>query len=111
MHPLATADPIRSALREVLDLKRKEATERWDAFESERKRLVEAGTDLAKDAAAVRRLDDLHGDYLAVADEAKDAEARYFRALDGKAETLHGTGRDGSESVGAEFLKRLGVGG
>ena len=44
-------------------------------FDSERKRLIESGTDLQKDTAAVKRLDDLHQAYKAVADEAGDCRS------------------------------------
>ena len=100
-----------SSLREAYATKTREATERWSAFEAERKRLVESGADLQKDTAAVKRLDDLHQAYKAVAEEAGDLQERMLRAIDGKATSLPGAARDGLASVGSEFLKRLGVSG
>ena len=111
MYPLAAAeDPMLSALRETHAAKNHEAAERWQAFESERKRLIESATDLQKDMAAVKRLDDLHQAYKAVADEAGDLQERLLRTIDGK--LVGGSSREdkGIPGLGAEFLRRLGVG-
>jgi HK97 family phage major capsid protein len=110
MYPLATADhPTLTALRGAHDVKNREAAERWQAFDSERKRLIESGTDLHKDVAAVKRLDDLHQAYKTVADEAGDLQERLLRAVDGK--LTDGASREdkGIPGLGAEFLRRLGV--
>src|SRR6185503_13422206 len=85
MYPLAAAeDPMLSALREGHAAKSRQAAERWSDFDAERKRLIESGTDLQKDTAAVKRLDDLHQVYKAVAGEAGDLQERLLRAIDGK---------------------------
>ena len=106
------ANRVTAALQSTHEAKRTAAQEAWLAFEQERDRLVRAGSDLAKDAAAVKRLDDLHSEYKAAADEATDLQERLLRAVEGKSEALPGDlGRDGMRSLGQQFLKGLGVAG
>ena len=103
-------DPVLSPLREAFEVKNREAAERWASFDAERKRLIESGTDLQKDTAAVKRLDDLHQAYKAVADEAGDLQERLLRAIDGKA--FGGPSREdkGIPGLGSEFLAASGSG-
>ena len=103
-------DPVTAGLRAALNAKREEAAERWSEFERERKQAIDAGTDLASDQKTLKRLDDLHARYDAVSKEAQDLEERWSRRVGGAAPVLAGQARDGVESMGAEFLRRLGAG-
>jgi HK97 family phage major capsid protein len=108
---LMLADPIFSGLRSAFEAKRTEAQEAWAVFEGARDEAVSSGVDLRKDVTAVKRLDDLHSAYKAIAEEASDLQERMLRAIDGKSVVLPGeASRDGVKSLGAEFLKRMGAG-
>src|SRR4051794_30122761 len=108
----ATTNPVLGSLRSAFEEKRAAAQQAWQTFAAERDGLTGAGVDLTKDAGALKKLDDLHEVYKGVADEALDLQRRLLRAIDGKGEGLpRDTARDGMTSVGAQFLKALGVGG
>src|SRR5512133_1959705 len=109
---MLSANPVLSSLHSAYEEKRAAAQDAWQAFEKERDRLTESGIDLTKDANALKTLDDLHTAYKAVAGEAQDLEQRMLRAIDGKGAPAPGeTARDGMTSIGAAFLKGLGVSG
>jgi hypothetical protein len=72
-YPLAQpGNELYAALRSAHDAKRREAGEKWQAFEKARAGAIEAGIDLTKDAAKLRELDDLHGAYEQAAKELTD---------------------------------------
>ncbi len=109
--PLATeTDSIYSALRSAYDAKNAEAGDKWAAFEAERKRAIESGTDLTKDKRKLARLDDLHAEYDSVAKEAVELRDRLFRHADGRGEGIPSGEDKGIAGLGAEFLRKLGAG-
>jgi HK97 family phage major capsid protein len=109
---MLSSNPVLSSLRSAHEEKRTAAQEAWQAFAKKRDALTESGVDLSTDTKALTALDDLHSAYKAVADEAQDLEARMLKAIDGKAAPIPGeTARDGMASIGAAFLKGMGVGG
>src|SRR4051794_11085898 len=82
MDPFEKTRTDAQELKTAYDAKNGEAKQKWAAFERERKRLVEAGVDAAKNASALRELERLHDDYKTVADEAQHLHDRLMRSLD-----------------------------
>lgn len=111
-YPLAQpGNELYAALRSAHDAKRREAAEKWQAFEKARKQAIESGTDLTKDAAKLRELDDLHKSYEATAKDLTDLQERLLDHADGKATGGIPSREDkGIPGLGAEFLRRIGVG-
>lgn len=109
-NPLAPTDNILSALRAAHDAKRVEASERWAAFETARRKAIESGTDLTKDHTALRRLDDLHREYKAVAEDLGELQERLFDHIDGKAAGIPSGADKGIAGLGAQFLRKIGAG-
>jgi HK97 family phage major capsid protein len=110
-NPLAPTDNILSALRAAHEAKRREASERWATFETVRRKAIESGTDLTKDHAALRRLDDAHKAYKATAEDLGELQERLFDHMDGKATGGIPSGEDkGIPGLGAEFLRKIGAG-
>ena len=111
-YPLAQpGNDLYAALRSVHDAKRREAGEKWQAFETARKQAIESATDLTKDAAKLRELDDLHKAYEATAKELVDLQERLLDHADGKAHGGIPAHEDkGITGLGAEFLRRIGAG-
>lgn len=58
---MKTGNPLAVTLRHALEKSRAEAAERWNAFDTARAELVEAGK--SRDVDALRQLDDLHRSY------------------------------------------------
>jgi HK97 family phage major capsid protein len=106
------ADPAVAELRTALQTKREEAGQKWAAFEAERKKHIEAGTDLKDGSKAATALKTLHEEYEAAAGEYGDLEEQLWKRIDAAA------GHKGSKEVlptaiprglGAAFLKGLGA--
>lgn len=111
-YPLAqSANGLYAALRSAHDAKRREAGEKWQAFEKAKTAAIESGTDLTKDAAKLRELDDLHKAYEATAKELTDLQERLLDHADGKSSGGVPSHEDkGIPGLGAEFLRRIGAG-
>ncbi len=104
------ADTIAAGLRSALEAKTQAMTSAWDALESERKALEQAGVDLGSPEAAVK-LDDLYNVYAQAAGEERDLSSRYQRRLEGgKSISIPQAKAGRLDGLGAEFLRRMGAG-
>jgi HK97 family phage major capsid protein len=107
-----------TALREQLDEAKAEASRRWQAFDKERKRLIEGGK--ASSAEGLRELEELHGAYKRSAAECDELTERFLESIDSKLRAMGTSAAAASgkaqpptplRSIGDEFWKKLGPGG
>lgn len=99
-------DPTQTLARDLkaaYDVKTAEAKDLWATFDRERRKAIESGADLTKDASKLKELEELHAAYNAVAAEAEDLRDRLDKHLLG-VPTPSGAAGD---TPGALFAKNL----